>query len=64
MNLETWDFPFDVVDAVVFMLFCSRIVVMLLLYCCYIVVMLPLYYCRIAFLLPGYCGCTVVMKHE
>ena len=70
VNLETWDFRFDVVDlysvilmcywctAVVFLLFYCRISVMLLLYCHYIL----LYCCYIAIVLYGYCTYIVLMK--
>ena len=75
VNLETWDFPFDVVDlysvilmcywytAVVFLLFYCRIAVMLMLYCYYIAFILWLYYYCIVWLLWLYCVIDMLFCH-
>ena len=57
VNLETWDFPFDVVDLYSVILMCYTSVPLILpSYCCYVAVILPLYCCYIAVILYDYCG--------
>ena len=69
VNLETWDFPFYVVDlySVILMWYTSvplilmsyYVAVILLLYCHYIAYILLLYCGYIAIVLYGYCGYIV-----
>ena len=63
VNLETWDFPFDVVDLYSVILLCYRCTaVVFLLFYSRIVVILPLYCLYNAIVLYGYCGYIVLMK--
>ena len=60
VNLETWEFLFDVVDLYSVILMCSSyFTVVLLLYCHYIAYILLLYCGYIAIVLYGYCGYIV-----
>ena len=66
VNLETWDFPFDVVDlysviADILLVYCCCVPLILLSYCCYVDVILLLYCFYIVVILLLYCMVIVVI---
>ena len=62
VNLETWDFPFYVVDLYsVILMWYTSVPLILLSYCSYVAVILTLYCCYIVVILLMYCMVIVVI---